>query len=114
MNRQDDAHSSAPAASVRVVFCGMTGMFSLVVLEELLRTGVEVVAVALPALRGRAGQPPLLLPRRPLARGIVLAGGAPRTILDLAAERDIPVLELGGPEIRGALAELDFDAMNKK
>ena len=111
MDRQDDAHSPAPAAAVRVVFCGMTGMFSLVVLEGLPRAGVEVVAVALPALRGRAGQPPLLLPRRPLARGIVLAGGAPRTILDLAAERDIPVLELGGPDVPDALAKLDFDAI---
>ena len=61
----DNAHSSAPSAAVRVVFCGMTGMFSLVVLEELLKSsGVELVAVALPALRERAGQPPLLLPRR--------------------------------------------------
>src|SRR5690349_7984856 len=111
MNRQDDTHSSAPSAAVRVVFCGMTGKFSLTVLEGLLRAGVEVVAVALPALRGRAGQPPLLLPRRPLARGIALAGGAPRTILDLAAERDIPMLELGGPNIPDALAELDFDAL---
>lgn len=111
MNRRDDAQSSAPSAAVRVVFCGMTGMFSLVALEGLLRAGVEVVAVALPALRERAGQPPLLLPRRPLARGIALAGGAPRTILDLAAERDIPVLELGGPEVPDALAGLDFDAI---
>jgi methionyl-tRNA formyltransferase len=111
MNHQDDAHSSAPSAAVRVVFCGMTGMFSLVVLDGLLRAGVEVVAVALPALRGRAGQPPLLLPRRPMARGIVLAGGAPRTILDLAAERDIPVLELGGRDIPDALAGLDIDAI---
>lgn len=112
MNRQDDAHRSAPSAAVRVVFCGMTGMFSLVVLEELLRAGVEVVAVALPALRERAGQPPLLLPRRSQsARGIVLVGGAPRTILDLAAERDIPVLELGGPDVPDALARLDFDAI---
>ncbi|HEY1388681.1 MAG TPA: formyltransferase family protein [Ktedonobacterales bacterium] len=111
MNRQDDAQNSAPSAPVRVVFCGMTGMFSLVVLEELLRAGVEVVAVALPALRGRAGQPPLLLPRRPLARGIALAGGAPRTILDLAAERAIPVLEVGGSDIPDTLTTLDFDAI---
>ena len=111
MNRQDDARDPAPSAAVRVVFCGMTGKFSLTVLEGLLRAGVEVVAVALPALRGRAGQPPLLLPRRPMARGIVLAGGAPRTILDLAAERDIPVLELGGHNIPDALAALHFDAI---
>lgn len=111
MNRQDDARDPAPSAAVRVVFCGMTGKFSLTVLEGLLRAGVEVVAVALPALRGRAGQPPLLLPRRSMARGIMLAGGAPRTILDLAAERDIPVLELGGPNIPDALAALHFDAI---
>ncbi len=111
MNRQDDAQRTALAAAVRVVFCGMTGKFSLVALEGLLRAGVEVVAVALPALRERAGQPPLLLPRRPLARGIVLTGGAPRTILDLAAERAIPVLELGGPDIPDVLANLDFDAI---
>lgn len=111
MNRQDDARDPAPSAAVRVVFCGMTGKFSLTVLEGLLRAGVEVVAVALPALRGRAGQPPLLLPRRSMARGIMLAGGASRTILDLAAERDIPVLELGGPNIPDALAALHFDAI---
>jgi methionyl-tRNA formyltransferase len=111
MNRQDDARDPAPSAAVRVVFCGMTGKFSLTVLEGLLRAGVEVVAVALPALRGRAGQPPLLLPRRSMARGIMLAGGGPRTILDLAAERDIPVLELGGPNIPDALAALHFDAI---
>lgn len=112
MTLSDDARDPAPSAAVRVVFCGMTGMFSLVVLEELLKSSnVELVAVALPALRERAGQPPLLLPRRIQARGIVLAGGAPRTILDVAAELDIPVLELGGSESGDALADLDFDAI---
>jgi methionyl-tRNA formyltransferase len=110
MNRRDDGHHFA-ASAVRVIFCGMTGAFSLTVLEELMRAGVEVEAVALPALPERSGQPPLVLPLRSRSRGIAVAGGAPRTILDIAAEREIPVLELGGPDIPDMLAALDFDAM---
>lgn len=117
MTQSDGARGPALVAPARVVFCGMTGQFSLLVLDELLRAGVEVVAVMLPALRERAGQPshPLMLPQRAsVPRGIALplfAAPAPRTMLDVAAERGIPVLELSGREIPAELTELTFDAL---
>jgi methionyl-tRNA formyltransferase len=114
MTRPDDARGPAHTEPVRIVFCGMTGIFSRLVLEELLRTGVEVVAVVLPALRERAGQPPLLLRQPAAPRGVALpmfANAAPRTILDIAAERSIPALELSGADATDTLAALDFDAV---
>jgi methionyl-tRNA formyltransferase len=113
----DDARGSSRNVPVRVAFCGMTGQFSLLVLEQLLRAGVTVVAVVLPAVRKRDAQ----LPRVPLPmstpRGVelpMLAGTTTRTILDVAAERSIPVLELGGREtsaVIDALARLGVDAL---
>lgn len=114
MSHPDDARGTAGATSVRVVFCGMTGQFSRLVLEELLRAGVAVVAVALPALRERAGQPPLLPARASSPRGVALpmfASATPRTILDVAAELRIPVLEFRGTSVPEALARLSFDAI---
>ena len=114
MSTPDDARGSSHTTPVRVVFCGMTGAFSRLVLEELLRAGVTVVAIVLPALAERASQPPLL-PLRPASpRGVALplfAATAPRTILDIAAERAIPVRELGRENADGLLAGLDVDAI---
>lgn len=114
MNHPDDTRRPAPTAPVRVAFCGMTGLFSLLVLEELLRAGIAVVAVVLPALRERANQPPLLLRQPSPPRGValpMLSAATPRTILDVAAERDLPVLELGGGALPEALTALTFDAV---
>lgn len=113
MNHPDDTRRPAPTAPVRVVFCGMTGLFSLLVLDELLRAGIAVAAVVLPALRERANQPPLLRQPSP-PRGLalpMLGAPTPRTILDIAAERDIPVMELGRGPLPQALTSLAFDAV---
>ena len=117
MSQPDDAHTPATGASPRVVFCGMTGAFSLLALEGLLRRGIDVVAIVLPALRARAGQPaPLsLLPQLPQSsrRAMLPMFGdtVPRTILDVAAERAIPTLELGGGQLPNALTTLAYDAI---
>lgn len=115
MNAPDDARGPAPATPVRVVFCGMAGLFSLLVLEELVRAGVSVAAIMLPALRERTGQTSLLIPRQSAttrrAALPMFAAATPRTILDVAAERNIPVMELGGPDIPAALTDLAFDAV---
>ncbi|HET9979200.1 MAG TPA: hypothetical protein VFQ32_02065, partial [Ktedonobacterales bacterium] len=59
MAQPDDARNPVHTAP-RVVFCGMTGLFSLLALEGLLDSEIAVVAIVLPALRARAGQPSLL------------------------------------------------------
>ena len=117
LSHPDDAHIPATGAPLRVVFCGMTGTFSLLALEALLHRGIDVVAIVLPALRGRAGQPaPLsLLPQLPQSSRratLPMFGGAiPQTILDVAAERAIPTLELGGGPLPAALTTLHYDAI---
>ena len=119
MTQSDDARNPARVAP-RVVFCGMTGEFSLLALEALLDRGIPVVAIVLPALRGRAGQPSLLpqlapLPQRPVApqrAALPMLGvAAPRTILNVAAERNIPTLELGAGPLPDALTTLNYDAI---
>lgn len=114
MPSSEDAREPVHPQSLRVVFCGMTGQFSLLVLEELLRAGIEIAAVVLPALGGRTDQPPLRLPQQKAIRGRALpmfAVPAPRTILDLAAERRVPVLELSGQVVPDLLVGLTFDAI---
>lgn len=116
MAQPDDARNPVHTAP-RVVFCGMTGLFSLLALEGLLDSGIAVVAIVLPALRARAGQPSLLshLPptsQRSRRAALPMLGlAAPRTILDVAAERNIPTLELGAGPLPDALTTLDFDAV---
>ena len=114
MSTPDDARGSTNTTPVRVVFFGMTGAYSRLVLEELLRAGVTVVVIVLPALAERASQPPLL-PLRPASpRGVALplfAATAPRTILDIATEHNIPVRELNRQNADGLLDGLDFDAI---
>ena len=123
MTQADDARNPARTAPPRVVFCGMTGLFSLLALEGLLESGIAVVAIVLPALRARAGQPSLLTqlpklpqqsqsPQRAQRTALPMLGLAtPRTILDVAAERNIPTLELGAGTLPDALIALDFDAV---
>ncbi|HEU5348963.1 MAG TPA: formyltransferase family protein [Ktedonobacterales bacterium] len=114
MSHPDDTRRSAHVTPVRVVFFGMTGQFSQLVLDELMRAGIVVAAVVLPGLRKRGGQPPLLLRQPSLPRGVALpmfARAAPRTILDVAAEREIPAFEFGGGELPEALTALSFDAV---
>lgn len=117
MTHLDGTRNADSPVAVRVVFCGMTGQFSLLALEQLLWAGVSVVAIVLPALSERTGQLPQVPMPAAKPRGIALplfATTAPRTILDLAAERAIPVLELGGrstPETLAGLAGLAPDAI---
>jgi methionyl-tRNA formyltransferase len=89
---------------VRVVYFGMAGAFSRPPLEALLRAGFSVAAVALPALRGASladsDAPFVMLPRHPMSstsrRPLPLLAPVSdtSTIVQLAAARDIPVLEL--------------------
>lgn len=90
--------------SCSCIYLGMAGMFSRPPLAALLGAGVSVRAVALPA-RARAstaapGEPFAMLPPRPLpatSRRTLPLLGPPhedKTILQMAAERNIPVLEL--------------------
>ena len=120
MTQPDDARNPATIAPPRVVFCGMAGRFSLLALEGLLNAGVEVVAIVLPGLRGMASQPsrlphlPNLPPssQRPRRAALPMFGAAsPRTILDIAAERDIPVLVLGAERQPRTFTALDYDAI---
>jgi methionyl-tRNA formyltransferase len=114
MPSSDVAHEPVHPQSLRIVFFGMAGQFSLLVLEELLGVGIEIAAVVLPALGTRAEQPPLRLPQQTTVRGRALpmfAVPAPRTILDLATDRNAPVLELSGQMVPDLLAGLTFDAI---
>lgn len=120
MRQPDDARDPASVTAPRVVFCGMTGLFSLLALEGLLKSGIAVAAIVLPALRTRVGRPSLL-PRLPQssqpsqrsrrAALPMLGLAAPRTILDIAVERNIPTLELGAGRLPDALTTLDYDAI---
>jgi methionyl-tRNA formyltransferase len=86
-------------ARQRVVFFGTTGQFSLPPLEALLAAGFDVRAVVMAGLPGRSPTP---FVRRPAMRPVSAAGPAlpmlatrdDRSILTLAAERDIPLLEV--------------------
>lgn len=91
-------HSDVVPAGV--VFFGASGAFSRPPLEALLRAGISVRAVVVSALTGAQNHdtPPVkLLPARAPRRGRplpLLASSGPGTILQLAAERGIPVLEV--------------------
>lgn len=85
---------------LRLLFFGMTGQFSRVPLEALLAAGYDVRALVLPALSTPAGVPPYtrLTPPSPRAesgrRALPVLGSAGRTTLQIAAEREIPILEV--------------------
>ena len=109
---------------LRVVYFGMAGAFSQPPLEALLRAGVSVRAVALPALAGGPaadGEAPyvVLPPHAPSHSGrrtlpVLEQAHEEETILQMAAVRDIPVLELrrlGDPATVAALAAFAPDAI---
>ncbi|MCC6626317.1 MAG: hypothetical protein IT340_02825 [Chloroflexi bacterium] len=83
-------HLTAP----RVVFFGMTGRFSSLVLAALLATDIDVAAVVVPALP-TAGAPPVtaLAPRGALRRSLPLLGQDHEpTVVEQARQRGIPAL----------------------
>ena len=110
-------------SAISCVFFGMAGAFSRPPLEALLRAGVAVRAVALPALSGVSVADPdvpyIVPPRPPTAirrRTLPLLSPArdDDSILQIAAARDIPLLELrqlGDPRTIAALAAFAPDAI---
>ncbi|MBF6589240.1 MAG: hypothetical protein IVW57_01760 [Ktedonobacterales bacterium] len=109
-----------------VVYLGMAGAFSRPPLEALLRAGISVRAVVMPAPARLVGRPlppdaPPVVPRAPAgmaaARRVPLPLlGAPleQTIVRVAAERKIPILEvsrLADPRTVAALAAYAPDAL---
>lgn len=121
-------------SAISCVYFGMAGAFSRPPLEALLRAGVAVRAVVLPALPGLPGAsvtsgtdhdaPFTVLPPRPASssgrRALPLltpirdAGADTDTILQIAAARGIPVLELrrlADPRTAAALAAFAPDVI---
>lgn len=108
--------------SINVLFFGASGAFSRPPLEALLRAGFRVRAVVVTALPGAAlpgASPVTLLPARPAAPALrrslsLLVPAAPGSILQLAAGRDIPVLEvarLRDPRVLDTLAAYQPDVI---
>lgn len=90
-------------SGLRVMFCGLGGVFSRLPLEALLRAGADLRAIATLAQPGMslgeaADLPYTRLEPRPAraTRLLPLAGGAPlpRTLRDLAAEAGAPLLSV--------------------
>ncbi|HEV8192170.1 MAG TPA: methionyl-tRNA formyltransferase [Ktedonobacterales bacterium] len=106
---------------LRVVFFGMSGQFSLPPLEALLAADFDVRAVVVAGLAGQASvsapivQRQAIRPAPALGRALpMLAPGAARNILSLAAECDIPLLEvydLADARTLNALAAFEPDAI---
>ena len=94
------AHAQSATVPASVIFFGATSTFSRPPFEALLRAGIRVRAVVVSALVPaiRHDTPPVkLLPAQAPRRGRplpLLASSGPDTILQLAAERGIPVLEV--------------------
>lgn len=121
----EEGESSMPTspATINVVFFGATGAFSRPSLAALLRAGYRVRAVVVAALPGVPSDaspftvlPPRTAPRTPTRRTLPLvASPAPGTILQLAAERGIPILEvarLRDSRTLDALAAFQPDVMS--
>ena len=115
-------HADTP---LRIVYCGMTGAFSVPPLEALLAAGHTICAVvlALPgglALPGAPSEeaPPFSWRAAAAARVArprpLLTPALSRSILTVAAERGLPVLDvrrLSDPRTLAALTELAPDAI---
>jgi methionyl-tRNA formyltransferase len=90
-----------PTRSPRIVYCGMFGALSRVPLAALLDAGFDVRAVVVPVAAGAAdlaggeGVRVLAPPSEWSARPVSFAALLRRTIVDLAWERGLPVLEVG-------------------
>lgn len=88
MSGEERVGARAPA----VVFFGMWGVLSLLPLRRLLDAGVVVRAVVVPDAARAGGVREV---RPPAARGRLPRAPLGRTVVDLAWEREIPVLEVG-------------------
>ena len=103
-------------AQLSVVFFGMTGRFSPPPLRALLRAGIDVRAVILPALPGSPPLAPITFPPRPSRRRALPLAGAPAepNILEIAREAGIDVYEVGSlaaPETLALIRDLAPDAL---
>ncbi|MBI3980094.1 MAG: hypothetical protein HY331_18120 [Chloroflexi bacterium] len=99
----------------RILFFGMRCGFSVPPLAALLDAGLSVCAVVLPSADGLASAEPIWrLPGNggPAGGRFLLAPRRMRTIVDLARERQVPVLEvtrLGDPRTVATLAAMQPD-----
>ncbi len=98
-----------------VVFFGMTGRFSSPPLRALLRAGITVRAVVLPALPGSPPIAPITPPRRPSSRRALPLAGAPAepSIFAIARDAGIAAYEassLAASETLDLLRDLAPDA----
>ena len=99
---------------LRVLFFGMTGAFSAPPLQAMLAMGVDVAAVMLPARRPEAGRLPrrVELPRPAPSDLLVLNPYPEPNVVHLAAEKGVPVWEVGhlsDPATLDILAALQSD-----
>ena len=103
-------------AQLSVVFFGMTGRFSPPPLRALLRAGIDVRAVILPALPGSPPLAPITFPARPSRRRALPLVGTPAepNILEIAREAGIDAYEVGSlaaPETLALIRDLAPDAL---
>lgn len=123
MKTNHDKQTTKTTPSLNVLYFGLSGAFSVPPLEALVEAGFAVRAVVLPALSpsGSTGattlpftqyapaSPPRISHRRSLP---LLTSRPPRTIMQIAAEHTIPVLEvtrLRDPATIAALAAYEPD-----
>jgi methionyl-tRNA formyltransferase len=92
-------------AQLSVLYFGMTGRFSPPPLRALLRAGIAVRAVILPALPGSPPIAPIAPPARPSSHRALPIAGAPAepNILEIARGQRIPTYEVGSLAAREAL-----------
>lgn len=116
--------ASSRLRGLRIVFFGMGGVFSRLPLEALLHAGADLRAVVTPAqaelaLAESSGAPYTRLQpsaHRARRRMLPLAGATPppKSLLDIAAERDAPLLSvarLRDPATLEAIAACEPDAI---
>src|SRR3954452_8016436 len=100
-DRRKEHASMQPARSPRIVYCGMFGQLSRAPLAALLDAGFDVRAVVVPPAAvstdptGQVAVRQLTPPPDWSARPVSFAALLRRTIVDLAWERGLPVLEVG-------------------
>lgn len=122
--RAEPVGSSSRLSGLRIVFFGMGGVFSRLPLEALVNAGATLRAVVTPAqadlaLTTSSGAPYTRLQpsaHRAPRRMLPLAGATPppRSLLDIAAERDAPLLSvarLRDPATLDAIAACEPDAI---
>jgi methionyl-tRNA formyltransferase len=92
--------------SKKIVYFGMAGLYSAVPLNALLESGHAVVGIVFPRPATDNKPPRWIQPSRSPVKDLLLAPTRP-SILSLAADRGIPVLEIGSFSHPDALAAFE-------